>query len=129
MGRPGHRRRTAGRLAGAYLGPVLDRANLAVETGCLVTGLEIQQGRCTGIRYLRDGQLVRARASGEVIVCAGAVGSARLLLLSGIGPADHLRAARHRRGGRCPGGRRASARPSRRDGLLRLPRPAAAQRL
>jgi choline dehydrogenase len=58
-----------------------------------VTGLEIQHGRCTGIRYLREGQLVRARASREVIVCAGAIGSARLLLLSGIGPADHLRAA------------------------------------
>lgn len=79
--------------AGAYLTPALSRANLVVEAGCVVTGLDIQQGRCAGIRYLRGGQLVRARATGEVILSAGAVGSPRLLLLSGIGPAGHLRAA------------------------------------
>jgi len=78
--------------ADAYLRPVLGRPNLAVQTGCLVTGLNVTRGRCTGVAYLRDGATAQARAAGEVIVCAGAVGSAQLLMLSGIGPADQLRA-------------------------------------
>jgi choline dehydrogenase len=78
--------------ADAYLRPALDRPNLTVRTGCLVTGLHLEHGRCAGVRYLRDGAPAGARASGEVIVCAGAVGSPQLLMLSGIGPARHLRA-------------------------------------
>ena len=80
--------------ADAYLRPVLHRPNLIVETGCLVTGLRLRGGRCTGVQYVRDGQpsLVSAAASSEVILCAGAIGSAQLLLLSGIGPARQLRA-------------------------------------
>ena len=78
--------------ADAYLRPVLDRPNLVVETGCLVTRLHVEHSRCTGISYLRHGTLVRARASGEVIVSAGAVGSPQLLQLSGIGPARQSRA-------------------------------------
>jgi choline dehydrogenase len=78
--------------ADAYLRPVLDRPNLVVETGCLVTRLNVEQGRCTGVSYVRHEAQVQARASGEVIVCAGAVGSPQLLMLSGIGPADELRA-------------------------------------
>jgi choline dehydrogenase len=76
--------------ADAYLRPVLDRPNLTVQTGCLVTGLDLRNGRCTGVAYLRDGAPARAHASGEVIVCAGAVGSPQLLMLSGIGPAGPL---------------------------------------
>jgi choline dehydrogenase-like flavoprotein len=78
--------------ADAYLRPVLGRPNLAVQTGCLVTRLNTGHGRCTGVTYLRDGATTRARASSEVIVCAGAVGSPQLLMLSGIGPAAQLRA-------------------------------------
>jgi choline dehydrogenase len=77
--------------ADAYLRPVLDRPNLVVETGCLATGLQVRGGRCTGVTYLRDAAPAEARASGEVIVCAGAVGSPQLLMLSGIGPAGQLR--------------------------------------
>jgi choline dehydrogenase len=77
--------------ADAYLRPVLDRENLTVRTDCLATGLRLRQGRCTGVRYVRDGAPAEARASGEVIVCAGAIGSPKLLLLSGLGPADRLR--------------------------------------
>jgi len=77
--------------ADAYLRPVLHRPNLMVQTGCLVTGLRLRGGRCTGVRYARGGQLAGAAASGEVILCAGAIGSAQLLLLSGIGPAGQLR--------------------------------------
>jgi choline dehydrogenase len=78
--------------ADAYLQPVLDRPNLTIQTGCLVTRLLVEHGRCTGISYLRSGTPARSHTSGEVIVCAGAVGSPQLLMLSGIGPAAQLRA-------------------------------------
>jgi choline dehydrogenase len=78
--------------ASAYLSPALGRANLTVMTCCLVTRLIIRDGRCDGAEYLRDGKPGRAHASAEVIVCAGAIGSPQLLLLSGIGPAAQLRA-------------------------------------
>jgi choline dehydrogenase len=84
---------TGGERAGpadAYLRPVLARANLTVETGCLVTRLHIQRGRCTGANYLHRGTLTEAHAAGEVIVCAGAIGSPQLLLLSGVGPANQV---------------------------------------
>ncbi len=78
--------------ADAYLRPALHRPNLVVETDCLVTGLQLRGGRCTGVRYVRGEQPVTAAAGSEVILCAGAIGSAQLLLLSGIGPAGQLRA-------------------------------------
>lgn len=77
--------------ADAYLRPVLDRPNLVVETGCLVTRLHVEHGRCTGVSYLRDRALARTQADREVILCAGAVSSPQLLMLSGIGPAGQLR--------------------------------------
>ena len=77
--------------ADAYLLPAVSRANLTVLGGCLVTRLLIRDGRCTGAEYLRDGVPQQAHASAEVIVCAGAVGSPQLLMLSGIGPAEYLR--------------------------------------
>jgi choline dehydrogenase len=78
--------------ADAYLRPVLDRPNLTVHTDCLATRLHVRRGRCTGVSYLSGGSPAHAEASGEVIVCAGAVGSPQLLMLSGIGPAPQLRA-------------------------------------
>jgi choline dehydrogenase len=75
----------------AYLRPALHRPNLTVLDECLVTRLLIRDGRCAGAAYLRDGTEQQANASFEVIVCAGAIGSPQLLMLSGIGPADHLR--------------------------------------
>jgi choline dehydrogenase len=77
--------------ADAYLRPALGRANLTVDTRSLAIRLLIDNGRCTGVEYLRDGQPARARAVGEVIVCAGAIGSPQLLLLSGLGPAGQLK--------------------------------------
>ena len=77
--------------ADAYLLPAVNRPNLTVLGGCLVTRLLIRGGRCAGAAYLRDGVPQQAHASAEVIVCAGAVGSPQLLMLSGIGPAEHLR--------------------------------------
>ncbi len=76
----------------AYLRPALGRANLTLLDECLVTRLLIDRGRCAGAAYLRDdGAEQQARAVAEVIVCAGAIGTPQLLMLSGIGPADHLR--------------------------------------
>ena len=78
--------------ADAYLRPALDRPNLTVLTGCVVTGLRVAHGRCAGVSYLRGGVPGEAAAAGEVIMCAGAIGTPQVLMLSGIGPADHLRA-------------------------------------
>ena len=78
--------------ADGYLRPALDRPNLTVETGCLVTGLILRHLRCAGVSFRRAGAAVTAEAAGEVILCAGAIGSPQILMLSGIGPADPLRA-------------------------------------
>ena len=76
----------------AYLRPALGRANLTVLDRCLATRLLISGGRCNGVAYLRDdGTEQQAHAAAEVIVCAGAIGSPQLLMLSGIGSAAHLR--------------------------------------
>ena len=77
--------------ADAYLVPAAGRPNLTVQTDALVTGIEIEAGRATGVRYLRRGVEELAQAGSEVIVSCGVVGSPQLLMLSGIGPADHLR--------------------------------------
>ena len=77
--------------ADAYLHPAADRPNLTIQTDTLVTGIEIEAGQAVGVRYLHRGAEELARAQSEVIVSAGAIGSPQLLMMSGIGPADHLR--------------------------------------
>ncbi|MFG2170569.1 GMC family oxidoreductase [Streptomyces niveus] len=79
--------------ADAYLRPVQQRPNLTVRTGATVQRLLMEDRRCAGVEYVVDGRSVRAGADREVVLCAGAVGSPRILQLSGIGPADHLREA------------------------------------
>ena len=76
--------------ADAYLRPVLDRANLHVVTDALVRRVVVENGVATGIEYAHDGTEFHAAAGREVILTAGAIGSAHLLLASGIGPAGHL---------------------------------------
>ena len=76
--------------ADAYLRPVAKRANLHVITDALVRKLTIADGICTGIEYEFGATRAAATATQEVILTAGAIGSAQLLMLSGIGPADHL---------------------------------------
>ena len=105
--------------ADAYLTPARHRPNLVVRAGCLVTGLQVRHGRCTGVSYLSGGAQAEAHTAGEVIVCAGAVGSPQLLLLSGIGPAGQLRALGIRPGRRPARGRGEPAGPPRRPGVLR----------
>jgi choline dehydrogenase len=77
--------------ADAYLRPAMTRPNLEVLTDALVTKIVVEGGRAAGIRYLLRGKEETAYAQGEVILSAGAIGSPQLLMLSGIGPADHLR--------------------------------------
>ena len=76
--------------ADAYLHPAISRPNLTVHTDALVTGIIVDGGRATGVRYLRRGVEEVARAEAEVILSAGTIGSPHLLLLSGIGPAEQL---------------------------------------
>lgn len=78
--------------ADAYLRPASGRPNLEVRTGAHVAGIELQGGRAVGVALLgRRGRREVVRAQREVILCAGAIGSPQLLMVSGIGPADHLR--------------------------------------
>jgi choline dehydrogenase len=76
--------------ADAYLHPAVGRPNLTVYTDALVTGIDIEAGRATAVRYLRRGVEEVARAEAEIILSAGAIGSPQLLMLSGVGPAEHL---------------------------------------
>jgi choline dehydrogenase len=76
--------------ADAYLHPAAGRPNLTVHADALVTGIEIAGGQATGVRYLRRGAEELAQAEAEIILCAGAIGSPQLLMLSGVGPPDHL---------------------------------------
>jgi len=77
--------------ADAYLHPAAGRPNLTVQTDALVTEIVIEGDRAAGVRYLQRGVSEVARAEGEIILAGGAIGSPHLLMLSGIGPADHLR--------------------------------------
>ena len=81
-----HRRCSA---AVGYLRPVLKRSNLSVETGCSVRRILFDGTRATGVHYFQK-EHKRVRASGEVIVAAGAIGTPKLMMLSGVGPAAHL---------------------------------------
>ncbi len=76
--------------ADAFLHPVVERPSLQVETDALVTRLVVSNGRVTGVSYIKDSGFHTVRAVGEVILCAGAIGSPTILQHSGIGPADHL---------------------------------------
>ncbi len=76
----------------AFLHPALARnPKLKLQTGALVTGLIVEEGRVCGVRYRSQGEDHEVRVQREVVLSAGAIGSPQILMLSGIGPADHLR--------------------------------------
>ncbi len=79
--------------AAAYLHPIRDRDNLTVMTNARAQKLRIIDNRCVGVDFVADGAPMTVYVNGEVVLSAGAVDSPRLLLLSGIGPADELAAA------------------------------------
>ncbi|SLN73527.1 Alcohol dehydrogenase [acceptor] [Roseivivax jejudonensis] len=76
-------------MAGAFLRGA-DRSRLRIETGAQVREILFTDGRATGVAFDRDGARIEARASAEVILAAGAVGSPHLLQLSGLGPGEWL---------------------------------------
>jgi choline dehydrogenase len=76
--------------ARGFLKPVLGRPNLRLEKHVLVDRLIVENGRAAGVRFKQGGETVEARARGEIILCAGAIGSPHLLQRSGIGPAEWL---------------------------------------
>ena len=79
--------------ARTYLAQAAARPNLTIITGARTSRILIDKRRATGVEYRRDGKTERAHAAREVIVSSGAYGSPQVLMLSGIGPADHLREA------------------------------------
>ncbi len=76
--------------AKAYLTPHLERPNLKVITGALTTRILLEKTRAVGVEFQHDGQLKQLRATREVLLCAGALQSPQILMLSGIGPHAHL---------------------------------------
>lgn len=76
--------------ARAFLTPEEHRPNLTVLTGAHATRIIIEKGRATGVEILRGGRREVVRAAHEIVLSCGTVNSPQLLLLSGIGPADHL---------------------------------------
>ena len=76
--------------ATAFLKPVLHRPNLRLETGCLVEGIVFDGRRAAGVRWRQGDETRMARCRGEVILAAGSIGSTQIMLLSGVGPAQHL---------------------------------------
>ena len=79
--------------ASAYLRPAVARGNgnVMFETEALVERIILDGRRAMGVRYTKNGRDEVARCTREIILCGGAVNSPQLLMLSGIGPADHLK--------------------------------------
>ncbi|MCJ8054646.1 choline dehydrogenase [Shinella curvata] len=75
----------------AYLHPAMSRNNLSVYTGAVVTRILFEGDRAIGVELQQGKQTIAVRCDREVLICGGAINSPQLLMLSGIGPADHLR--------------------------------------
>jgi choline dehydrogenase len=76
--------------ATAYLAPARHRPNLTIRTGCLATRILFSGAKASGVEFRDAGNLEQVQAAREVLLCAGAIGSPQLLLLSGVGPAAEL---------------------------------------
>ena len=79
--------------ARAFLRPALRRGNVTLYTEALVLRVIVENGRAAGVLYEREGQQHEVRVRHEVILCAGALQTPQLLLLSGIGPAQELKSS------------------------------------
>ena len=75
----------------AYLKPILQRRNLTLRTDARATRVTLRGTHATGVEFVHQGATVHAEAKREVILCGGVFNSPQLLMLSGIGPADHLK--------------------------------------
>lgn len=76
----------------AFLKPALSRPNLTVKTGAHVTRLVFDGNKVVGIEFIQDGKPESIRVNREVLLSGGSINSPQTLMLSGIGPADQLRA-------------------------------------
>ncbi len=76
--------------AAGYLRPVMRRPNLRVITGAMVERLLFDGRRATGVAFRQQGQPQLAHATRETILCGGSINSPQLLMLSGLGPQEHL---------------------------------------
>jgi choline dehydrogenase len=77
--------------ADGYLKPALSRPNLTVRTHAHATRLLVEKTRVVGVAYVQNGEPDQVRVNREVILCGGTISSPQLLMLSGVGPADHLK--------------------------------------
>jgi choline dehydrogenase-like flavoprotein len=77
--------------ADAFVNPIRGRPNLTIQAGAYASKVAIEGGRAVGVEVRSRGEVHQIRADREVIVSGGAINSPKLLLLSGIGPADELR--------------------------------------
>jgi choline dehydrogenase len=77
--------------AAAFLRPAMNRPNLTVLTNAAARKLVLRGERCVGVEYAVDGRVETAEATREVVLAAGSFGSPKILMLSGIGPAAHLK--------------------------------------
>ena len=77
--------------ARAYLWPAKRRRNLSIQLKCHVERVLFEGKKAIGVRYSREGQITEVKARKAVIVSAGVFGSPQILMLSGVGPAHHLR--------------------------------------
>ena len=75
----------------SFLDPVRGRPNLTIMTRAHAQKLILEERRVSGVHFLHKGRASRATARREVILCGGPINTPQLLMLSGIGPADHLR--------------------------------------
>ena len=98
-------------VAKAYLEPAAGRDNLTVRTAALATRVVVEGGRAVGVAYLHGRDERTSYAGAEVVLSGGAINSPQLLMLSGIGPADHLREVGVDVVVEQPGRRREPARP------------------
>jgi choline dehydrogenase-like flavoprotein len=76
--------------AKAYLTPHLNRPNLRVFSSAQVTRILLEHKCAVGVEFVHDGALMQLRAAREVLLCAGALQSPQVLMLSGIGPRQHM---------------------------------------
>ncbi len=76
----------------AFLKPIMDRPNLTIKTKAQATRVLFENQRAVGLEYRQDGQFHEVRTDGEIVLAGGAFASPQLLMLSGVGPADDLKA-------------------------------------
>ena len=77
--------------ARGYLKPAMKRPNLTVRLEALVSKVQIENGRVTGVEYQIEGKKYFARSNIGVVISAGALASPKILMLSGVGPTDELK--------------------------------------